>query len=56
MSKFEKGISWLSLAIAFGGLAVLAVAGLLHLLSGVDAMIAYPISVISVGFLIKEVL
>lgn len=55
-SKSEKFIAWVSLWVARLALATLAVAGELHLLAGVDAMIAYPVTVVSVAFLLKETL
>jgi hypothetical protein len=56
MTKIETAINFLSLWVARLALAVLAVAGLLHLLGGVDAMIAYPVTGIAVAFLLKETL
>lgn len=37
-------------------LAILAVAGVLHLLSGVDKFISYPVAIVLVGLLTKEIL
>lgn len=56
ISKSEKVVSFLSLWIARLALAVLAVAGGLHFLGGVDPMIAYPFVAVSVAFLLKETL
>jgi hypothetical protein len=56
MTKLETGINFVSLWIARLALSVLAVAGMLHLLGGVDPMIAYPITGIAVAFLLKETL
>lgn len=56
MTKIETVISFVSLWIARLALATLAVAGMLHLLGGVDPIIAYPITIISVAFLVKETL
>ena len=56
MTKIETAINFLFLWAARLALAVLAVAGMLHLLGGVDPMIAYPITVFSVAFLLKETL
>jgi len=55
-SKIEKAIAFVSLWVARFALATLAVAGLLHLLGGIDPMIAYPVTFISVAFLLKETL
>ena len=56
ISKGEKVVSFLSLWIARLALSVLAVAGGLHFLGGVDPMIAYPFVAVSVAFLLKETL
>jgi hypothetical protein len=56
MTKLETAINFLSLWVARLALAVLAVAGLLHLLGGVDPIIAYPVTGIAVAFLLKETL
>ncbi len=56
MTKAEKATNFIALWVARLGLAVLAVAGLIHLLSGVDPTIVYPVAVVSVAFLLKEVL
>ncbi len=56
LSKGERLINFVSLWIARLALATLAVAGMLHLLGGVDAMIAYPVTFVSVAFLLKETL
>ena len=55
-NKLDKAVGFLSLWIARLALSVLAVAGLLHLLGGVDPMIAYPVTGIAVAFLLKETL
>lgn len=55
-TKTERAIAFVSLWVARIALATLAVAGLLHLLGGVDPVIVYPVSVISVAFLVKETL
>lgn len=55
-TKVEKAISFVSLWIARLALTTLAVAGMLHLLGGIDPMIAYPVTFISVAFLLKETL
>lgn len=55
-TKVDKVVSFVSLWIARFALSVLAVAGLLHLLGGVDPMIAYPVTGIAVAFLLKETL
>lgn len=56
ISKGEKVVSFLSLWIARLALSVLAVAGGLHFLGGVDPVIAYPFVAVSVAFLLKETL
>lgn len=56
MTKIETAVSFTSLWVARFALATLAVAGMLHLLGGVDPIIVYPITVISVAFLVKETL
>ncbi len=55
-SKSEKVIGFLALWIARLALATLAVAGGVHLLGGVDPVIAYPFAGIGVAFLLKETL
>jgi len=55
-SKIDSFIGFCSLWIARLALSVLAVAGELHLLAGVDPMIAYPVTIVSVAFLLKETL
>ena len=54
MTKIETVVSFLSLWVARFALALLASAGMLHLLGGVDPIIAYPITIIGVAFLVKE--
>lgn len=56
MTRTEKVINFVSLWIARLALSTLAVAGMLHLLGGVDPMIAYPVTFVSVAFLLKETL
>jgi hypothetical protein len=55
-SRTELAISFVTLWAARLALATLAVAGGLHLLSGVDPIIAYPFVGIGVSFLLKETL
>lgn len=55
-TKFERFVAFISLWVARLALSTLAVAGLLHLLGGVDPMIAYPVALVSVAFLVKETL
>lgn len=55
-TKSEKIISFLALWVARFALATLAVAGGVHLLGGVDPIIAYPFVGIGVAFLLKETL
>lgn len=56
VSKGEKAISFVSLWIARFALAVLSFAGMYHLLGGVDPVIAYTVSGVTVAFLLKETL
>lgn len=56
MTKIETAVAFLSLWVARLALATLAVAGMLHLMGGVDPIIAYPITIIGVAFLVKETL
>lgn len=56
ITKSEKAVAFVSLWIARLALSVLAFAGLMHLLGGVDPMIAYPVSFLGVAFLLKETL
>jgi len=56
MTKIETAISFISLWVARFALALLAAAGMLHLLGGVDPIIAYPITIVGVAFLVKETL
>jgi hypothetical protein len=55
-SKVDKSIAFVSLWVARLALTVLAFAGMITLLGGIDAEIAYPIAVLSVAFLLKETL
>ena len=55
-TKSERFIAFVSLWIARLALSILAVAGLLHLLGGVDPVIAYPVTFVAVAFLLKETL
>lgn len=56
MTRTEKAINFVALWVARLALSVLAFAGMMHLLGGVDPMIAYPVSFLSVAFLLKETL
>lgn len=56
MTKVEKTINFLALWIARLALSTLAFAGMIHLLGGVDPVILYPVSFVSVAFLLKETL
>lgn len=56
ITKTERAIAFVSLWVARLALSVLAFAGLMHLLGGVDPMIAYPVSFLGVAFLLKETL
>lgn len=56
ISKTERAIAFVSLWVARIALSVLAFAGLMHLLGGIDPMIAYPVSFLGVAFLLKETL
>ncbi len=54
-SKFETFVGFIFLWIARFALGFLAIAGMLHLLAGeVDPVIVYPVSVLTVAFLLKE--
>lgn len=55
-SRSDKIVSFLSLWVARLALTVLAVAGMMNLLGGVDHVIAYPVAVLFVAFLLKETL
>jgi len=55
-SKMDAFVGFLSLWIARFSLAALAVAGLSHLIDGVDPIIKWPVTVVSVAFLLKETL
>lgn len=55
-SRLEKLINFVSLWIARIALALLAFAGLCHLLGGVDSVIVYPVAGLAVAFLLKETL
>lgn len=56
MAKLEKVVGFASLWVARLALAVLAFAGLMHLLGGIDPVIIYPVSGLGVAFLLKETL
>lgn len=56
LSRTEVLISFIALWAARFALATLAVAGGLHLLGGVDPIIAYPFVGMGVAFLLKETL
>lgn len=56
LTRTEKAITFVSLWVARVALSVLAFAGLMHLLGGIDPMIAYPVSFLGVAFLLKETL
>lgn len=56
MSKLETVMNKAFYVFAVLGLAVLAVAGMLHLTAGIDAVIAYPITTVTVAFLLREIL
>lgn len=56
ITKSDKVIAFLSLWIARFALAVLAFAGGMFFLGGVDALIAYTFVGITVAFLLKETL
>jgi len=55
-TRTEKAIAFLSLWIARICLSVLAFAGLMYFLGGVDDLIRYPVSALAVAFLLKETL
>lgn len=56
LSRSERVVNFVTLWFARLGLAVLAVAGCVHLLGGVDPVIVYPVSVGLVALLLKETL
>jgi hypothetical protein len=56
MTRTEKAIAWTSLWVARAALSVLAFAGLMYFLGGVDDLIRYPVSALAVAFLLKETL
>jgi hypothetical protein len=56
LTRTEKAVTFVSLWIARIALSVLAFAGMMHFLGGVDVAIAYPISFLGVAFLLKETL
>lgn len=56
LTRTEKAITFVSLWVARIAISVLAFAGLMHLLGGVDQMIAYPVAFLGVAFLLKETL
>jgi len=56
MTRTEKAIAWTSLWVARAALSVLAFAGLMYFLGGVDDIIRYPVSALAVAFLLKETL
>lgn len=56
MAKLELAINFTALWVARLALSVLAFAGMMHFLGGVDPLIAYPIAGLSVAFLLKETL
>lgn len=56
LSRGEKIVGVLSLWIARLALTTLAVAGAIHLLGGIDPVIAYPFAGVGVAFLLKETL
>lgn len=55
-TRGERFVSFSALWVARLALATLSVAGMIHLLSGVDVVILYPVAVVSVAFLLKETL
>lgn len=55
-SKADKTVALISLWVARLGLTVLAFAGMMFFLGGVDPAIAYPVTTLSVAFLLKETL
>lgn len=55
-SKTDRFVGFCSLWVARLALSTLAVAGLSHLIDGVDPIIKWPVTVISVAFLLKETL
>jgi hypothetical protein len=56
MTKTEKLTNFVFLWISRAALAVLAFAGMMFLLNGIDQVIAYPVSGLAVALLLKETL
>lgn len=56
MAKIEKFFNAVFLWGARAVLAALSVAGMLHILAGVDGYIAYPVTIVVVAFLLRETL
>lgn len=56
ISRTDKAIAFTSLWVARIAISSLAFAGMMYLLGGVDDMIRYPVSFLSVAFLLKETL
>lgn len=56
MTKFETFKGKAIKIVAVLALAVLAVAGMSHLLSGISAVIMWPVTIALVVLLVKEVL
>jgi len=56
MTRIEKVSNWTFLWGARVALAVLAVAGTIHLTAGVDSVIQYPLTVAFVALLLRETL
>ena len=54
--KLEKLINWVFLWGSRALLALLAVAGGIHIAAGIDPVILYPLSVIFVAYLVRETL
>lgn len=54
--RLENIINFITLALARIILSTLAIAGMVHLLGGVDPIIVYPVSIAFVAFLLKETL
>jgi hypothetical protein len=55
-SRTDRAIAFGSLWVARLSLSVLAFAGMMYLLGGIDHTIAYPVSVVAVALLVKETL
>lgn len=56
ITKTDKAVAFVSLWVARLVLTLLALAGMMYFLAGIDRAIAYPIAIVTVAFLVKETL